>query len=193
MAQDELKPEKILVIGGSAGSLEVMLNIIAALPSTNNFAVIVIVHRKNTNDSILSDLIAARTKMNVREVEDKMPITSSTVFLAPSDYHLLAEDEQYFSLDASEKIHFSRPSIDVGFESIAEVFEKKVIAVLLSGANADGANGIKTVHELGGITVVQSPETADVSFMPQQAINSGYTDHIIDAGKLPSFISKMIS
>jgi len=192
MAEDEINNLKALVIGGSAGCLEIILNITEELPMTRDMLTVIIVHRKHSGDSILKDLLSARSEMEVCEVEDKMEIKPSTIYIAPSDYHLLFENKQIFSLDSSEKIHFSRPSIDVSFESVAEVFGKNVIAVLLSGANADGTDGIRAIHQNGGKTIVQSPASSDVSYMPQQAINSGAVDHVIDARELPDFIKNLL-
>jgi two-component system, chemotaxis family, protein-glutamate methylesterase/glutaminase len=193
MAQDELGKKRILLIGGSAGSLEVIMKIISEMPFLEGLVIVVIVHRKNTTDSILLELLSGKTNLAVKEVEDKMPITPSTVFIAPSDYHLLFEDSETFSLDASEKIHFSRPSIDVSFQSASEVFKDQTIAVLLSGANADGTEGLKSIREFGGMTIVQSPESSDVSFMPQEAINAGVVDIIIHAHELPSLLKKIFT
>ena len=192
MAENELEKRRILVIGGSAGSLEVIMNIISEIRHADHLVIVIIVHRKNNSDSILTELLSGRTHLDVKEVEDKMPISLATIFIAPSDYHLLFEDRETFSLDASEKVHFSRPSIDVSFESAAEVFKEDVIAVLLSGANADGTEGLKAIRNFGGMTIVQSPETSDVSFMPQQAVNSGIVDFIVDASGLPAFIKKIL-
>ena len=155
MAQDALK-YKVVAIGGSAGSLDVILKIIADADVSNVFY-IVIVHRKNDADSVLSDLFKSHTHLTVKEVEDKEPVLPGHLYIAPPDYHLLLENEFTFSLDASEKVHHSRPSIDVTFESVAEVFGDAAIGVLLSGANADGAQGLKKINKAGGFTVVQNP------------------------------------
>ena len=116
-------------------------------------------------------MFSSRTKLKVKEVEDKDYILPGHVYIAPPDYHLLLEDENTFSLDASEKIYFSRPSIDVTFESVAEVFGAAVIGILLSGANADGAIGLSKIQQAGGFTIVQDPESAEVDYMPRQAID----------------------
>jgi two-component system, chemotaxis family, protein-glutamate methylesterase/glutaminase len=187
MAQDAVR-HKMIVIGGSAGSLDIILKIIPLLPSQSGASFLIVIHRKNDSDSILADLLTTRTKMNVSEVEDKQPIRPDTIYIAPADYHLLLEDERTFSLDSSEKIHFSRPSIDVTFESVAEVFGSSAIGILLSGANADGAEGLRKIKAAGGYTIVQDPASADVGYMPQQAINLGAVDAIVNSNDLPQFI-----
>jgi two-component system, chemotaxis family, protein-glutamate methylesterase/glutaminase len=182
MAQGKITAGKVVVIGGSAGSLEVLLDIIKYLPYNKAAVYIVIMHRKNDTDSILEDLLSQKTHIPVREVEDKDPIVAGTIYIAPPDYHLLIENEQCFSLDFSEKVHYSRPSIDVTFESVAAVFGERVLGILLSGANADGAKGLSVIKSMGGITLVQDPKTAEMGFMPQQAINRNAADKILDAG-----------
>jgi two-component system chemotaxis response regulator CheB len=191
MAEDPLDNCRVVVIGGSAGSIEVLMHIIEELPAYINSVFIIVIHRKNDKDSILEDLLSHKTKLVVREVEDKEPVTISTIFIAPPDYHLLVENEKYFSLDSSEKVQFSRPSIDVTFESVSEVFKDRVIGVILSGANADGVEGLNRIREAGGFTIAQDPLTAEVGFMPQQAINAGAIDMVIPADLLPSEILKL--
>lgn len=191
MAQKTIE-NRVVVIGGSAGSLEVILPIISALPLQSNAVFIIVIHRKNDADSILADLLTSRTSLNVKEVEDKDPINQNTVYIAPPDYHLLIENDANFSLDSSEKIHHSRPSIDVTFESVAEVFKEKVIAILLSGANSDGAEGMQRVKELGGLTVVQDPASAEVDFMPKEAIRKNVVDKIVAGNKIPDLINSLL-
>ncbi len=191
MAQDAVK-YKVVVIGGSAGSLDIILKIIAEA-RLSNIVYIIIVHRRNDNDSVLTNLFSSRTRFKVKEVEDKDNILPGYMYVAPADYHLLLEDEKTFSLDASEKIYFSRPSIDVTFESVAEVFGNAAIGILLSGANADGALGLKRIQEAGGFTIVQSPESAEVDYMPKQAIEQLEPNAIINADDIPNFLNSIIS
>lgn len=192
MAENELNTYQVIVIGGSAGSLDVVLKIIAALPLNMQSTILVVLHRKNTSDSPLANIFASRTKLPVKEVEDKETLLPGTIYLAPPDYHLLIEDAQNFSLDCSEKVHYSRPSIDVTFESAAETFGRQCVGVLLSGANADGAQGLKTILQEGGFTIVQDPSTAEVGFMPQQAILINAAAAIIATGDLPSYIRNLV-
>lgn len=170
MAQDSLRRQRLVVIGGSAGSLEIVLSIVAGLPALPHAAVLIVLHRKQSADSVLSGLLASRTNLPVREVEDKDPLVPGSIYLAPPDYHLLLEGRHQFSLDDSEKVHHSRPSIDVSFESAAYAYGADTIGILLSGANADGAEGLLRIKERGGDTLVQDPATAEVYYMPQQAL-----------------------
>lgn len=161
---------KVVIIGGSAGSLSVLLQILPQIPKLNDFAIVIVVHRKSTDDQTLEDLLKLKSKIKVKSVEDKVPLIPGFVYIAPSNYHLLFEKNQTLSLDTSEKINYSRPSIDVSFESAAEAYGNAVIAILLSGSNSDGTNGLKTIKNFGGIIAVQNPISAEMPFMPNNAI-----------------------
>ncbi len=192
MAQDAIK-YKVVAVGGSAGSLDIILKIISTADVTNNVSYIIIIHRRNDADSVLADLFSLRTKLIVKEVEDKDSILPGHIYIAPPDYHLLIEDHNTFSLDSSEKIYFSRPSIDVTFESVADVFGAAAVGILLSGANADGAAGLTRIHKAGGFTIVQDPESAEVDYMPRQAIDKLKPDAIVSAGNIADFLKELIS
>jgi two-component system chemotaxis response regulator CheB len=193
LAKDNVSRYRLVVIGGSAGSLETILRIVGSLPAGTDAAYIIVVHRKNTGDSILTELVSGRTDLRVREIEDKEPIIPGTVYVAPPDYHLLVENENEFSLDSSEKVQFSRPSIDVTFESVALAFGPAVIVVLLSGANADGADGVIKVMEAGGYSIVQDPHTADMSMMPKQAINRSEVNAILSPSEIGPHIRSLLT
>jgi two-component system, chemotaxis family, protein-glutamate methylesterase/glutaminase len=193
MEKNEITTGAVIVIGGSAGSLEVILEITNRLPLFATAIIIIVVHRKIDNDSILEDLIAHKTLYPVKEVEDKDPIIPGTIYIAPPDYHLLIENKDTFSLDSSEKVHFSRPAIDVTFESVAEIFTNRVMGILLSGANADGAAGLVCIKEMGGHTLVQNPKTAEMSIMPQQAINRNIVDCIAEPAEISQAIVRFIT
>lgn len=183
----------VVAIGGSAGSLEVILDIIGKMPAKINAVFIVVIHRRNDADSVLVDLFRAKTNLKVKEVEDKELIKPGYLYVAPADYHLLIENEESFSLDNSEKLHFSRPSIDISFDSVAEIFRERSIGILLSGANADGAEGLARIAGAGGITIAQDPASAEVGFMPQQAINLGIVQHILEGKKIGNFLNMALN
>jgi len=153
---------------------------------------VVVVHRGKSGDSILADLLSSQTKLVVKEVEDKELILPGTIYIAPPDYHLLLENEYTFSLDASEKVHYSRPSIDVTFESAALVYGPALVGVLLSGANADGAVGLKNIADAGGFTIAQQPATAEVGYMPQQAINLTKVSVILEGEDIGIFLRTLL-
>jgi two-component system chemotaxis response regulator CheB len=188
-----MKPDKLLLIGGSAGSLQVMLAVLTAVGNDFPIPVLVILHRNSSFDSALEELFFSKTAMVTKEVEEKEKPVAGTVYLCPADYHVLIEKDHSFSLDYSERVHFSRPSIDVSFKSAADAYGAGTIAVLLSGGNADGAEGLAYVKEQGGVTVVQDPGTADVPYMPQHAISTMQPDHILPADDISIFIRELAS
>lgn len=194
MAQNQLTQSiDLVLIGGSSGSIDVLLHLLPALQPSLSFAVLIVVHRKNTTDSALAQLLSHRCSLPLVEVDDKDLIQPGTVYLAPADYHVLLEQDRTFSLDDSEKVHYSRPSIDVSFESAADVYGPSVAAILLSGANMDGTNGLNAIKKAGGIAVVQQPETAQVAFMPQHAIDRVEVEHVLDVTQLIAFVNGLAS
>lgn len=182
---------ELLLIGGSAGSLEVLFRLLPLLRADLPFPVALVLHRRSSGDSSLSELLASKTLNPTQEVEDKEPVTSGTIYLAPADYHLLIEHNRTFSLDYSEKINFSRPSIDVTFESAAEVYGPGLVAILLSGANEDGTSGLTAVKKAGGMAVVQNPDTAQMPFMPHHALTHLHIDCVFDTIEMAAFINSL--
>lgn len=184
---------KALLIGGSAGSLNVLLKILPGLNKDLGFPIIIVLHRKPGKDSILTDILSSKTLLHVKEVEEKEVIKNDTVYIAPPNYHLLFEENYTFALDASEKINFSRPSIDVSFESAAEVYNDKLTCLILSGANADGARGMVYAAEHGAQTWAQDPATAVVSVMPQSAIEIVKNIKIVQPEEISLLINALAS
>lgn len=161
----------IILIGGSAGSIPVCVSLLQALKKDHTVPVVLIIHRMRNVVSELDKLLAKETGIKkIAEPEDKQAIAAGKVYLAPQNYHLLFEDDGCFSLDYSDAVHYSRPSIDVSFESAASLYGNKVLAILLSGANADGAKGLSILAELGAECWVQNPATAEYPAMPAAAI-----------------------
>jgi two-component system, chemotaxis family, protein-glutamate methylesterase/glutaminase len=181
---------RVLIIGGSAGSLDAILKILPKL-ATPSFAVVIVLHRKSSEDTTLEELLAVKTRIPVAEVEDKTPLLPGSIYIAPSDYHLLFENNDTLSLDISEKVNYSRPSIDVSFESAAEVYGASLAAILLSGANADGTDGLKAVKKAGGMVIVQDPQTAEMDFMPRSAIENMVPDYILSPEGLTELIGRI--
>jgi len=182
----------LLVIGGSAGSLEVLMQVLPMLHPPS-FPIVIVLHRRNSEDLALEELLAVKSKFPVEEVEDKTKLIDGHLYIAPPDYHLLFERNGVLSLDISEKIHFSRPSIDVSFESAADAYAENVAAVLLSGANTDGSKGLATIQSVGGLTIAQDPATAEVDLMPRSAIEAGFVETIIKADDLADYINGLSS
>lgn len=189
MEKDALtRSPSILLIGGSAGSLEVLLELVASIRSARSYALVIIIHRKSP-ESRLVEVIQSRTALRVKEVEEKESILPGLIYIAPADYHLLIESDRSFSLDYSEKVNYSRPSIDVSFELAAELYGRDCAAILLSGASADGARGLQAIAAAGGCTIVQDPATAIVGFMPQSALDIMQPDLVGDSRKMIEVIT----
>jgi two-component system chemotaxis response regulator CheB len=186
MAQDGM----IVVIGGSAGSLEVLLQVAPGLQPGLPFPIVLVTHRTNT-DSVLADILGNRTSLSVRDAEDKDMLLPGNIYVAPAGYHLLLEDDGTASLDCSEKIHYSRPSIDVTFEAAADVYGAGTIGILLSGANHDGVAGLCEIRKAGGKAWVQDPETAQVAYMPQGAIERGCVDRVLSPADIAAAINAL--
>ncbi|KAA9352712.1 chemotaxis protein CheB [Larkinella humicola] len=192
MAENRLTTSfKAVVIGGSAGSIEVLLKLLPALASPLPVALMIVLHRKNSTDSSLADLLSSKTMIPLHEVEDKDPVLPGAIYLAPADYHLLIEKDEVFSLDDSEKVNYSRPSLDVTFESAADVYGSSLVGILLSGANADGTAGLNLIKARGGVLIAQKPATAQAAFMPQHAILHAPIDRVLDVDEMAVFINSL--
>jgi len=182
---------KLVVIGGSAGSLQVILEMLKKLNIEIEFPILLVLHRKAHSTNILPLLLQQFSAMEVIEIEDKTEIENNKLYIVPADYHLLFESKKLMSLDSSEKMNYSRPSIDVTFKSAAEIFGKNLVGVLLSGANADGVEGLAYIKKNGGKVWIQDPATAEVDYMPQHAVDRVEYDQIITPGNLADFINKL--
>lgn len=189
LEEDQLVAKQLLVIGGSAGSLDVLLRVLPRLKSKLQTAILIVLHRKSSAQTSLADLFCVKTKRKVKEADDKECIQPGMIYLAPADYHLLVEQDKTLAMDDSEKVNYSRPSIDVTFETAADVFTNKLTCLLLSGANNDGTEGLKRVKEMGGKVWVQDPRNAEVSQMPKNALAAIEADAILEEDKMADFIN----
>jgi two-component system chemotaxis response regulator CheB len=158
------------VIGGSAGCIEALNRILPALPAGHRTPVLIVVHVRRSENSLLPELYRQRSPLMIKEAEDKEELRGGTIYFAPPDYHVLVERRRALSLSSEEMVQYSRPSIDVLFESAADVFGPELVGVVLSGANADGAAGLAAVAREGGVALVQKPAAAEVSVMPEAAL-----------------------
>jgi two-component system, chemotaxis family, protein-glutamate methylesterase/glutaminase len=192
MAKTKVDTEKLIVMGGSAGSLQVVLYLLGQLPGDYPIPLLVIIHRASSNDSMLLELLDVKSNLKVREVDEKEKIIPATVYLAPADYHVLIEKDKTFTLDYSEKMNYSRPSIDVSFISAALVYGKNLTGILLSGANEDGAEGLREIKQHGGKTIIQHPEEAIVSYMPLQASLKSKIDEVFTTEEITRYLISLI-
>ncbi len=159
-----------IIIGGSAGSLDAAGRILEKLPEDFAIPIVLVSHRHPDSGRYFEKHLNSSTALNVKQVDEKEPVNCGTVYVAPPNYHLLIEEDFTFSLTLEEPCFYSRPSIDVTFESAAEVWGEKLAGVIVTGANSDGTAGLNAVKKAGGFTLVQSPETAEYDAMPQSAI-----------------------
>jgi two-component system chemotaxis response regulator CheB len=159
-----------LVIGASAGGIEALLQILPALPPTFNVAVVCILHMPPDHESRLAELFGERVSLPVRDALDKAQVEPGTIYFALPGYHLSMENDRTFSLSCEPPVHYARPAIDVLMESAADAYGSALAAVLLTGANQDGAEGMAHIKECGGLTIVQDPKEAQSPTMPQEAI-----------------------
>jgi len=174
----------LLLIGGSAGALSVVLNIAQHLRADMNMATLIVLHRKPSEDNVLQEVLASKTGLEVKEAEGNDHLRPGVIYLAPADYHVLMERDGSLTLDDSEKVNFCRPSIDVSFESAAEIYGKSLICVLLSGANADGVAGLVKAKEKGAKIVIQDPESAEFNYMPAHAKRVVTPDLLLDVNNI---------
>lgn len=168
--------KEAILIGGSAGAFKCILSILKAIDRTIEIPIVVVLHRLKNSKSNFESLLQLNTHYTVKEIEDKEPIKKGILYTTPSDYHVLLEHDYTFSLDGSEAVNYSRPSIDVVFESFAMIFKENCMGILLSGANDDGAKGLKLMAELDGKTIIQDCQEAEYNTMPLAAKNS-YKHH----------------
>lgn len=163
-------PAKAIVVGGSAGAVQALSRILPALPADFPRALLIVVHVPPDRDNALVPLYQSKCQVEVKEAEDKEPVRPGVVYFAPSDYHLLVETNGSVSLSSDEHVNMSRPAIDVLFETAADAFGPELTAIVLTGANHDGASGAKAVAAAGGSVVVQRPEGAYAVAMPTAAL-----------------------
>lgn len=168
-----------VVIGASAGGVEALLTIFADLKPGFSLPIVVVLHLPDERRSQLAEVFGRRVQLPVKEVDDKELIAPGTLYFAAPGYHVSVERDFSFSLSREERVHYSRPSIDYLFESAADAYQQRLAAILLTGANQDGAQGLATVKQSGGLTIIQNPEEALVSTMPQAALNRSQPDYIL--------------
>jgi two-component system chemotaxis response regulator CheB len=171
--------------------LDALRSIVTALPAGFPIPIAVVVHVPPDRRSYLSEVLAARSAVRVKEAEDKEPLAPGTIYLAPPNYHLLIERKRRFSLSVDDLVHYSRPSIDVLFDSAAWAYGPALAGVLLTGANEDGARGMVSIRNAGGTTIVQAPETAEAPTMPEAALRLGRADQVFSPADIGAFLARL--
>ncbi len=182
---------KTVVIGASAGGMKALNAILPELPGSFSLSVIVAVHRHPNSDDYLERSMDQRCELPVKQADEKERILPGAVYFAPPNYHLLIEDDHTFSLTVDQAVNYARPSIDVLFESAAHAYGSRLIGVILTGANSDGGQGLTTIKEMGGLAIVQTPESAEMEAMPRAAIAAAAPDHVLDLEGIGSLLIEL--
>jgi two-component system chemotaxis response regulator CheB len=178
-------------MGSSWGGLHALETVLSGLPSHFRTPIAIAQHRSTDSGSgALARMLSVRSGLEVTDASDKEPIEAGRVYLAPPDYHLLVEPEG-FALSTEDMVQHSRPSIDVLFDSAADAYSDELAAVVLTGANADGAYGLRRVKRRGGVTIVQDPSTAEKRTMPDAAIATGAADHVLPLEQIASKLMEL--
>lgn len=180
-----------VVVGASAGALEALSAILPALPQNYLPPILLVVHVPPDKESLLASILDAKCHMKVHEAEDKETIEAGTIYVAPPGYHLLVEKDRTLSLSTEEEVHFSRPSIDVLFETAADAYGDQLVGIVLTGANDDGAEGLRAIADAGGIAVVQQPDMAFSPFMPQAALHACPSARVMSLDKLAAWLQSL--
>jgi len=180
-----------IVIGTSTGGLTALQEILAPLPADFGLPMLVVQHRLPAPDEFLTFALNESCQLTVKEATEQEPVKPGFVYLAPANYHLLVEPDKTLSLSIDAKVCYSRPSIDVLFETAAEAYLSGLIGIILTGANNDGSAGLKKIKEKGGLTIAQNPATAKSGVMPLSAIQENIVDKIFSLAEISSFLIQL--
>jgi len=185
--------DKAIVIGASAGGVQALSRILPALPAGFPSAVLVVVHVPPRKENALVDLFARKCVLPVKEAEDKEPALAGTIYFAPPDYHLLVEADGMLALSSDEVVNHSRPAIDVLFETAADAFGPELTGVILTGANQDGARGLRAVEAAGGVAIAEDPAEAEVPTMPAAALAACSSARAMSLDQITAFLQEPAS
>lgn len=180
-----------VVMGASSGGVEALSVLLPALPASLAVPVFIVIHLPAGRRSLLPEIFGARCTRPVREAEDKEPIVPGCVYVAPADYHLLVDDGPQLALSADEPVHYSRPSIDVLFESAAQAYGAGLLGILLTGASEDGAAGLSAVRAAGGRTIVQDPTEAVAPVGVQAALRRDAAERVLPLGGIGAVLNTL--
>jgi two-component system chemotaxis response regulator CheB len=186
-----LQPYELVVMGCSMGGMRAMQIILESLPATFAVPIVIVQHRYRTSNDALPAFLRRHTHLHVVDADDKQWIHKGNVYLAPADYHLMIERGGELSLSVDARVEYSRPSIDVLFESAADAYRDRLIGVILTGANADGAQGSARIKQMGGFVVAQDPKTAEAPVMPEAAIAAARVDRILPLERIGPFLVEL--
>ena len=182
---------KLVVIGASAGGLSALEKLLTPLPANFNIPIIIVQHISPDSENYMVTLLNNKCHLHVKEADEKEIIKAGYVYIAPPNFHILIEEDHSISLSVEEHVNFSRPSIDVLFETAADVFKNRLIGIVLTGGNQDGAVGLKTIKDKGGLTIAQSPQEAQVNIMPSIAISTTHPDYVLTLNEISTLLIEL--
>ncbi|MCX4187111.1 chemotaxis protein CheB [Methylophaga sp. OBS4] len=183
-----LERYEAVVLGASFGGMQLLKLLLTALPRDFSLPIIAVQHTAPTSQGTLAELLNSFCDIEVREANEKEPIEPEKVYFAPANYHLLIEPDRTFTLTVDERVNHARPAIDVLFETAAEAYGVELVGLVLTGANADGAEGLRYLKDKGGLAVVQDPDTAVAPSMPQAAIRIARPQHVLTPGQITDLL-----
>lgn len=183
---------EIVAIAASAGGLNAISQVLSNLPADFPAAIVVVQHLDPSSRSYMAEILKRRTPLAVKQAEENDRINSGTIYIAPPNYHLLVNPDHTLSLSKSKLVHFVRPSADLLFESVAASYQKRAIAVVLTGTGEDGIMGVQAIHEMGGIVMAQDEATSEYFGMPSAAIKTGTVDFILPINEISAKLIALV-
>jgi len=186
-------PFEVVAFAASAGGLNALTHVLAALPREFPAAIVVVQHVDPRHRSLMAEILARRTKITVKEAREGEALRPACAYIAPSNRHLLVNPDHTLALTQTELVHFLRPSADLLFESTAASFKERAIAVVLSGSGSDGAMGVKAIKKMGGTVIVQDARYAEFGGMPEAAQATGIADFVLELDEIAPALQKLCS
>jgi two-component system chemotaxis response regulator CheB len=181
----------MVVIGTSAGGIDALMKILPAFKAPSSLSVALVIHLHPQGENLIPSLMSPDCEFKIKEAESGEPIIGKTIYVAPVNYHLCLEPNHTLSLSSEPLLNFSRPSIDMLFESAAYAYHKHVLGILLTGANDDGARGLKCIQDTGGLTLIQNPESSEFPMMPKSALAMFKPNLILNLDQIAKFITEL--
>ena len=182
-----------IVIGVSAGGMAALSELFPKIPLDFPIPIFVVQHIHKSQTGYLITYFNGLSNLTVKEAKDKEKAVPGNIYFAPPDYHMLIEESETFSITLDEKVNYSRPSIDVLFESAADVYKDRLIGIILTGANSDGTEGIRRIKQSGGYTIAQNPEESEFIVMPKSAIDTGKIDKVFTLNEISDYINNLFN
>lgn len=180
-----------VVIGASAGGLNALSTLLSGLPENYTLPIVIVQHRAKEERDLLENVLQQKCVIKIKQADEKEEIKGGFIYVAPANYHLLVERDRTFSLSSNKTVNYSRPSIDILFETAAEVYKDELVGIILTGANDDGANGMKSIFSHNGMTIVQNPDEAQYPVMPKASIRTGAVKRILLLNEIQQFLIQL--